>query len=66
VGPRESHHEKHSAGFSRAQPAYTTITNSVYRREAKKVVCRVQKTNIFEPLIARDVARESLIDLAAL
>src|ERR1700733_7995321 len=51
--------------FPEPLPAYTTITNTVYRMEAKKVVRRVQKignTDIFEPLIAKDAARDSLLD----
>lgn len=51
--------------FPEPRPAYTTITNTVYRMEAKKVVRRVRKVgnaDIFEPLIARDAARESLLD----
>jgi predicted transcriptional regulator len=51
--------------FPEPRPAYTTITNTVYRMEAKKVVRRVQKVgnaDIFEPLIAKDAARDSLLD----
>ena len=51
--------------FPKPRPAYTTITNTVYRMEVKKVVLRVRKVgnaDIFEPLIARDAARESLLD----
>jgi BlaI family penicillinase repressor len=51
--------------FSEPRPAYTTITNTVYRMEAKRLVRRVQKVgnaDIFEPLIAKDVARDSLLD----
>ena len=51
--------------FPEPLPAYTTITNTVYRMEAKEVVRRVRKignTDIFEPLIARDAARDSLLD----
>jgi BlaI family transcriptional regulator, penicillinase repressor len=51
--------------FPEPLPAYTTITNTVYRMEAKKVVRRVQKignTDIFEPLIAKDAVRDSLLD----
>ena len=47
------------------RPAYTTITNTVYRMEAKKAVRRVRKignADIFEPLIAKDAARDSLLD----
>ena len=51
--------------FPEPRPAYTTITNTVYRMEAKKVVRRVQKVgnaDIFEPLIAKDAARDSLLE----
>src|SRR5258708_3419094 len=51
--------------FPEPLPAYTTITNTVYRMEVKKVVRRVRKVgnaDIFEPLIARDAARENLLD----
>src|SRR6202451_1237757 len=51
--------------FPEPRPAYTTITNTVYRMEAKKAVRRVQKignTDIFEPLIGKDAARDSLLD----
>jgi predicted transcriptional regulator len=51
--------------FPEPRPAYTTITNTVYRMEAKKIVRRVRKignADIFEPLIAKDVARDSLLD----
>jgi BlaI family transcriptional regulator, penicillinase repressor len=51
--------------FPEPRPAYTTITNTVYRMEAKKAVHRVQKignTDIFEPLISKDAARDSLLD----
>jgi BlaI family transcriptional regulator, penicillinase repressor len=51
--------------FPEPRPAYTTITNTVYRMEAKKVVRRVRKVgnaDIFEPLIARNAARENLLD----
>lgn len=51
--------------FPEPRPAYTTITNTVYRMEAKKVVRRVRKignADIFEPLIAKNAARDSLLD----
>ena len=51
--------------FPEPRPAYTTITNTVYRMEIKKVVLRVRKVgnaDIFEPLIGRDAARENLLD----
>jgi predicted transcriptional regulator len=51
--------------FPEPRPAYTTITNTVYRMEVKKAVRRVEKvgnTDIFEPLIDKDTARDSLLD----
>ncbi|MGJ5820445.1 BlaI/MecI/CopY family transcriptional regulator [Paludibaculum fermentans] len=51
--------------FPDPRPAYTTITNTIYRMEIKKVVLRARKVgtaDIFEPLIARDAARENLLD----
>ncbi len=51
--------------FPEPRPAYTTITNTVYRMEAKKAVRRVRKVgnaDIFEALIAKDAAREGLLD----
>src|SRR2546429_4093292 len=51
--------------FPEPRPAYTTITNTIYRMEAKKAVRRVSKVgnaDIFEPLIAKDAARDSLLD----
>src|SRR5215472_15286850 len=51
--------------FPKPQPAYTTIQTTVYRLEGKKAVRRVRKignADIFEPLIARDVARHRLLD----
>jgi predicted transcriptional regulator len=51
--------------FPEPRPAYTTITNTVYRMEAKHAVRRGQKignADIFEPLIAKDAAREGLLD----
>ena|ERR1700761_229255 len=51
--------------FPEPRPAYTTITNTIYRMEAKKIVRRAQKignADFFEPLIAKDVARDSLLD----
>ena len=51
--------------FPEPRPAYTTITNTVYRMEAKHAVRRARKignADIFEPLIARDAARDSLLD----
>jgi predicted transcriptional regulator len=51
--------------FPEPRPAYTTITNTVYRMETKGAVRRVRKvgnTDIFEPLIEREAARDSLLD----
>ena len=51
--------------FPEPRPAYTTITNTVYRMEAKHAVRRVQKVgnaDIFEPLIAKNAARDGLLD----
>jgi BlaI family penicillinase repressor len=52
-------------GFPEPRPAYTTITNTVYRMEDKRAVRRVRKignADIFEPLIAKDAARDGLLD----
>src|ERR1700751_139914 len=51
--------------FPEPRPAYTTIQTTVYRLEGKRAVRRVRKignAHIFEPLIARDVARLRLLD----
>ena len=51
--------------FAEPRPGYTTITTTVYRMEAKGLVRRVRKignAHIFEPLVARDVARAGLLD----
>ncbi len=51
--------------FPEPRPAYTTITNTMYRMEAKQSVRRVRKignADIFEPSIAKDAAREGLLD----
>jgi BlaI family penicillinase repressor len=51
--------------FPAPRPAYTTIQTTVYRLEGKKALRRVRKisnADIFEPLIARDVARHKLLD----
>ena len=51
--------------FPVPRPAYTTIQTTVYRLEAKGAVRRVRKisnAHIFEPLVARDVARHRLLD----
>ncbi|HEX3877524.1 MAG TPA: BlaI/MecI/CopY family transcriptional regulator [Bryobacteraceae bacterium] len=51
--------------FPEPRPAYTTIQTTVYRMETKNAVRRVRKisnAHIFEPMIARDVARHRLLD----
>ncbi len=51
--------------FPDPQPAYTTIQTTVYRLEAKGALRRVRKisnAHIFEPVVARDVARGRLLD----
>ncbi len=51
--------------FPAPRPAYTTIQTTVYRLEGKNVVRRVRKisnAHIFEPILARDVARSRLLD----
>jgi len=51
--------------FPEPRPAYTTITNTVYRMEAKHAVRRVLKignADVFEALIAKDAARDNLLD----
>ena len=51
--------------FPEPRPAYTTITTTVYRMETKDLVRRVRKignAHIFEPLVARDVARAGVLD----
>ena len=47
------------------RPAYSTVQTTVYRLEAKKAVRRARKisnAHIFEPTVARDVARHRLLD----
>ena len=51
--------------FPEPRPAYTTIQTTVYRLEGKGAVRRVRKisnAHIFEPTVARDVARHGLLD----
>src|ERR1700743_3077726 len=51
--------------FPEPPPPYTKSTNPVYRMEAKHVVRRVRKignADIFEPLIAKDAARDGLLE----
>jgi len=51
--------------FPEPRPAYTTITTTMYRMETKNLVRRVRKignAHIFEPLVARDIARAGVLD----
>ena len=51
--------------FPDPRPAYTTIQTTVYRLEGKKAVRRARKisnAHIFEPIVAREVARHRLLD----
>ena len=51
--------------FPEPRPAYTTIQTIVYRMEAKHTLRRVQKVgkaDIFEPIVARDVTRNGVLD----
>ena len=51
--------------FPEPRPAYTTIQTTVYRLETKGAVRRVRKVgnaHLFEPLVARDVARHRFLD----
>ena len=51
--------------FPEPRPAYTTIQTTVYRLEGKSAVRRARKisnADIFEPIVARDVARSRLLD----
>src|SRR5262245_55271072 len=51
--------------FPEPRPAYTTIQTTVYRLETKKAVRRTRKVSnahIFEPVVARDIARHRLLD----
>ena len=52
-------------GFPEPRPAYTTVQTTVYRLETKGAVRRTRKignAHIFEPLVARDLARHRLLD----
>jgi len=52
-------------GFPEPRPAYTTVQTTVYRLEAKGALRRTHKignAHIFEPIVARDVARHRLLD----
>lgn len=51
--------------FPEPRPAYTTIQTTVYRLEGKDALRRVKKignADIFEPLVAREVTRNRLLD----
>jgi len=51
--------------FPEPRPAYTTIQTTVYRLEGKSAVRRVRKignADIFQPTVAREVARNRLLD----
>jgi len=51
--------------FPEPRPAYTTIQTTVYRLEGKRALRRVRKignADIFEPIVARDVTRNKLLD----
>jgi predicted transcriptional regulator len=51
--------------FPAPRPAYTTIQTTVYRLETKGAVRRVRKisnAHIFEPTVAREIARHGLLD----
>ena len=51
--------------FPEPRPAYTTVQTTVNRLEAKQAVRRVKKisnAHIYEPTVARDVARHKLLD----
>ena len=57
--------EIHEAFPKRGRPAFTTVQTTVYRLEAKRAVRRTRKisnAHIFEPLVARDLARHRLLD----
>jgi len=51
--------------FPEPRPAYTTIQTIIYRMEAKRALRRVQRVgnaDFFEPIVARDVTRNRLLD----
>ena len=51
--------------FQDPKPAYTTVQTTVYRLEAKGALRRTRKVSnahIFEPIVARDIARVRLLD----
>jgi len=56
--------EIHEA-FPEPRPAYTTVQTIVYRMETKQALRRVEKignADIFEPMVARDVTRNRVLD----
>lgn len=56
--------EIHEA-FPPPRPAYTTVQTIVYRMEGKQALRRMDKVgnaDIFEPLVARDVTRNHVLD----
>ena|SRR5215471_12054824 len=61
---RASIRDIHGA-FPEPRPAYTTIQTIVYRMEAKHALRRVRRVgnaDIFEPIVARDVTRNRVLD----
>ena len=51
--------------FPDPKPAYTTVQTTVYRLEAKGALRRTRKVSnahIFEPIVAREIARVRLLD----
>lgn len=51
--------------FPNPKPAYTTVQTTMYRLEAKGALRRTRKVgnaHIFEPIVARDIARVRLLD----
>ena len=51
--------------FPEPRPAYTTVQTIVYRLEGKKALRRTSRegnAHIFEPLLAKDVTRNRLLD----
>jgi predicted transcriptional regulator len=61
---RASIRDIHGA-FPEPPPAYTTIQTIVYRMEAKRALRRVDRignADIFQPIVARDVTRNRVLD----
>ena len=57
--------EMQEAFPEKKRPGYTTVQKTIYRMEAKKVVCRVRKVgnfHIFVPVVSRDAAQRRLVD----